>query len=136
MTSYPRSLSWGTHLCMCYAKHGTLFLPVHAKPAHVAQIPPRVQSVLSDGNRDRLGTSSTAVIPIAPGEDTHSQKAAVVNQEPDIPGFLPNWMLSMETQQGTSQRRRWQGSLSPGQLSAAEEKHSPRQHLDPVGGGL
>ena len=33
----------------------TLFLPVYAKAAHGTQIPLHVQSVLCDGNQDRLG---------------------------------------------------------------------------------
>ena len=58
-----------------------------------------------------------------------------MNQEPDFPAFVPDWMPSTETRQGTSQKRRWEGSLPPGQLSAAEEMHSPREHPDPTGGG-
>jgi len=59
-----------------------------------------------------------------------------VNQEPLFSGLLPSWALSMKTQQRMFQNRRWEGSLPPAQLSAAEERHSPREHLDPMSGGL
>lgn len=113
-----------------------LFLPLYAKAAHAAQIPLHVQSVLCDGNWNRLGMRNNRDSLSLWVGDTRSQKAALVNQEPLFPGLLPSWMLSMETQQRMFQRKRWKGSLPPGQLCAAEEMHSPREHLDPVSGGL